>query len=346
MRSRATTSALLIPIAIVALCAARVPAQTGVESNLPEAGFGPQAAAPTIHVYSRETIVNVLVTDDKGQPVRGLTRSDFTVEEDGHSHPIRSFYEYDKTTPSTPVRTLPPDTYTNATALPTSGPVQILYFDIPCICSFPPGSDPIAAAAVGSLFVRAKKYIADYLRTMPAGTQSAVFAYRCDYGLHPAPGLYHRRPAAAAAAVDDLVSPVRWQPPGFDPIAAADQTAAYTVAGIHGRKPHLDRPAPAFMRNAACPEEWPPDMAIVHRLMDTYDTFTREQIAIAYPFDPPGVQGAGWHGHSPRRRYRHSENSGGAAIYNTNDYKGAVAKSLTTLLPLLHPLLHSPGDDS
>ena len=50
-------------------------------------------AAPTLHVYSRETIVDVLVTDDKGQPVRGLTRSDFTVEEDGKAQPIRGFYE-------------------------------------------------------------------------------------------------------------------------------------------------------------------------------------------------------------------------------------------------------------
>ena len=31
----------------------------------------PSAAAPTLKVYSRETIVDVLVTDDKGQPVRG-----------------------------------------------------------------------------------------------------------------------------------------------------------------------------------------------------------------------------------------------------------------------------------
>jgi len=322
MRSRATTSALLIPIAIVALCAARVPAQTGVESNLPEAGFGPQAAAPTIHVYSRETIVDVLVTDDKGQPVRGLTRSDFTVEEDGHSHPIRSFYEYDKTTPSTPVRTLPPDTYTNATALPTSGPVQILYFDIPCICSFPPGSDPIAAAAVGSIFVRAKKYIADYLRTMPAGTQSAVFAYRCDYGLHLLQGFTTDGPAAAAA-VDNLVVLSAGKPPGFDPIAAADQTAAY-VAGIHGRKNLIWIGAPPpIVRDGGL--SWGiTDMTIVHRLMDTFDTFTRQQIAI-YPFDPRGVQERGF-GMGTLLAEDIASQTGGAAIYNTNDYKGAVAK--------------------
>src|SRR5208283_1033520 len=90
------------------------------------AGQNPSApVAPTLHVYSRETIVDVLVTDDKGQPVTGLTRSDSTVAANGHPQPIRSFYEYDKTTPPARARTLPPNTYTNSTALPANGPVQI-----------------------------------------------------------------------------------------------------------------------------------------------------------------------------------------------------------------------------
>ena len=89
------------------------------------AGQNPSApAAPTLHVYSRETIVDVLVTDDKGQPVRGLNQSDFTVEEDGKPQPIRSFHEYDKTSPPAPARTLPPGTYTNSAALPASGPAK------------------------------------------------------------------------------------------------------------------------------------------------------------------------------------------------------------------------------
>jgi VWFA-related protein len=331
MRSRAT---LLTLIAIVALYAVRVHAQSGVESNLPEAGFGPQAApAPTLHVYSRETIVDVLVTDDKGQTVRGLTKTDFTVEEDGKPQPIRSFYEYNKTAPPSPAVTLPPNTYTNATAMPASGPVQIIYFDIPCICSYPPGSDPIAAATVGAPFVRAKKYIAEYLRTMPAGTQAAVFAYRCDYGLHLLQG-FTTDGQPAAKAVDDLVILSAGKAPSGDPIAAADQIAAY-VAGIHGRKNliWIGRPLPV-MRDGGL--AWPaggpnlhappppPDVTFVHRLMDTYDTFTREQIAI-YPFDVQGVQerGLGW---ETLRVEAIAGETGGAAIYNTNDYKSAVAK--------------------
>ena len=84
----------------------------------------------TLQVYSRETLVDVTVTDAQGHPVRGLKQSDFTVEEDGHPQPISSFYEYDQTSPPAPARTLPPSTYTNSTALPANGPVQVILFDL------------------------------------------------------------------------------------------------------------------------------------------------------------------------------------------------------------------------
>jgi VWFA-related protein len=321
MRFRKTTFAAVSLTVLLAFSPVRVPAQTGVESNVPEAGFGPQdASVPTLHVTTRETIVDVLVTDDKGQPVRGLTRSDFTVTEDGHAQPIRGFSEFDKTAPPAPARTLPPGTYTNAAALPASGPVQILYFDLPCACSYPPGSNPVADTAVGAPFIRAKKYIADYLRTMPVGTQAAVFVYRCDYGLRLLQGFTADGPRAATA-IDNLVVLSIGKGTRFDPIAAANQIAAY-AAGIHGRKNLIWIGTPlAVMRDGGY--SWGAhNMGSVHRLMDLYALFTREQIAV-YPFDPVGVSGLGM---GNLRAEDIATETGGAAIYNTNDYKGAVAK--------------------
>jgi VWFA-related protein len=298
-----------------------------VESNVPGAGFGPQdSTTPTLHIYSRETILDALVTDDKGQPVRGLTRSDFKIEEDNLPQPIRSFSEYDKSAPHAPPRALPPNTYSNARALPANGPVQVFYFDIPCACSYPPGSDFAVDTAVGAVLIRAKKYIADYFRTMPAGTQVAVFAYRCDYGLRLLQGFTTDGPRAATV-IDDLVVLSVGKPPSADPIAAADQIAAY-VAGIHGRKNLIWIGTPlSIMRDGGL--SWSvggaPDLIIVHRLMDTYDTFTREQIAV-YPFDPRGVPIGGALNFNSLRVEDIATETGGAAIYNTNDFKGAVAK--------------------
>jgi VWFA-related protein len=324
MRFRKTTLAALSLTALLGFSPARVPAQIGVESNVPGAGFGPQdASVTTLHVTTRETILDVLVTDDKGHPVRGLTRSDFTVSEDGHPQPIRGFSEFDKTTPPAPARTLPPNTFSNSHALPASGPVQILYFDLPYGCSYPPGTDPVRDTAEGTPFIRAKKYIADYLRTMAAGTQAAVFVYRADYGLRLLQGFTTDGPRAASA-IDNLVVLSIGKAPSADPIAAANQIAAY-VAGIHGRKNLIWIGTPlAIMRDGGY--SWavgaPPDMTYIHRLMDTYDNFTREQIAV-YPFDPHGVSGLGW---GNLRVEDIATETGGAAIYNTNDFKGAVAK--------------------
>ena len=69
---------------------------------------------PTVQVYSREIVVDLTVTDSKGNPVHGLTRADFTVKEDGHPQAIRSFEEFSPnpsddfvrpTSPTTPTPT-------------------------------------------------------------------------------------------------------------------------------------------------------------------------------------------------------------------------------------------------
>jgi VWFA-related protein len=307
MQSRNPTSALLVFAAF--LHAAPIHAQ---ESNLPGAGF--EEPTPTLHVYSRETIVDVLVTDDKGQPVRGLTRSDFTAEEDGKPQPIRSFYEYDKSTPTPPTRTLPPDTYTNARTLPANGPVQIFLFDLL-------GSAP-------EDIERSKKYIAAYLRSMPAGTQVALFAFSHSKGLLLLHDFTTNGPAAATS-VDNLN--VEWihDPVWATPIAIAgmNQIADY-VASIHGRK-NLVWIVPGMplmiTRDGgyASAISAPPDMTITHRLMDLYDRFTKEQIAI-YPFDPRGVQGLGF---GQLNAAQVAEATGGTTD-NTNDYKA----ELTTIV--------------
>jgi VWFA-related protein len=297
-------------------------AQTTVESNLPGAGFDtPDATAPTLHVYSRETILDVLVTDDKGRPVRNLKRSDFTILEDGQPRPILSFSEYSHPTPAEPPPALPPNTFSNARTLPANGSVQIFYFDLPAATSYPSGSDPVADTTQGQIVVRAKKYIADYCRSMAPGTQVAIFVYRPDYGLRLIQGFTTDGPRAAAA-IDNLVVLSMGGGNNFDPIAAADQIAAY-VAGVHGRKNLIWIGTPlSIMRDGGI--SWShsgPDLTIAHRLMDTYDLFTREQIAI-YPLDPAGVHGLG---PGALRNEEIAEQTGGSTN-NTNDYKGEIAK--------------------
>ena len=240
-----------------------------------------EPAAPTIKVYSRETIIDVLVTDDKGQPVRGLTRSDFTVTEDGKPQIIRGFSEYDKPSPPAPPPTLPPNTWTNDNKLPTTGPVQIFHFDV--------------IGTPQECMVGAKPYIADYLRSMPPGTQVAFFVLSPSKGLVLLHDFTSDGPAASATLLNNLDAEwIRSHPVEGKPIAIAgmNQIADY-VAGIHGRKsliwivpgmPLMITRDGGYANTVAVP----PNMTIVHRLMDLYDRFTREQIAV-YPMNPCGI---------------------------------------------------------
>jgi VWFA-related protein len=280
------------------------------------AGQTPSApAAPTLHVYSRETIVDVLVTDDKGQPVRGLTRSDFTVEEDGKPQPIRGFNEYDKASPPAPARTLPPNTYTNSTALPVSGPVQIFLFD--------------RIASAPEDLQRSKQYIASYFRAMPAGTTVALFVLSPSKGLRLLQG-FTSDGASAASAVGNL--DVEWiSEPGAglpDAIAASNMIAAY-VAGVKGRKNLvwiLRGAPPAIIHDGGLSWGYH-DMTLVHRLMDLYDIFTREQIAI-YPLDPRGVHNFGSTPNEQRNALlkQNIADETGGAVSNSNDYQSSIAE--------------------
>jgi VWFA-related protein len=284
---------------------------------MPGAGFGQsQPPLPTLHVYSRETVVDVLVTDDKGQPVRGLTRSDFTVEEDNKPQPITSLVEVSKGAPPPPAPALPPDTWINVARMPTSGPVQIFLFDLQA-------SQPQDIA-------RSRKYIADYLRTMPTGTQVALFALSSTRDLRLLKGFTSNGPLAAS--IVDKLDPEWVRPPAYivgpsavpRAIAALNQIAAY-VAGVPGRK-NLIWIAPRVLMitrdgGQARPSASGPDMTRVHQLMDLYDLFTKEHIAI-YPLNPGGVHGLG----PAALDAMEVADATGGATSNSNDYQGVIAK--------------------
>jgi hypothetical protein len=68
-----------------------------------------------------------------------------------------------------------------------------------------------------------------------------------------------------------------------------------------------------------------PDMSLVHRLMDVYERFTAEQIAVS-PVDPRGVLFS--IGMAQLRAEAVAEQSGGEAFYNNNDVKSLIAKAI------------------
>ena len=57
---------------------------------------------PTIHTTARLVVLDVVVTDNSGKPVKGLKPSDFTLTEDGVAENLASFTEHDEATDRPP----------------------------------------------------------------------------------------------------------------------------------------------------------------------------------------------------------------------------------------------------
>ncbi|HXE09751.1 MAG TPA: VWA domain-containing protein [Acidobacteriaceae bacterium] len=131
------------------------------------------SAAPTLKVYTRETVVDVSVTDAKGNPVHGLTRDDFTVKEDGKPQPIRSFEEFGASATPQPTRKLPPNVYTNLQPPPAGPALNIILLDGLNMAP-PDASAPQQVSQSFTVQARVKEGAEKYLRAMPPGTRVAV----------------------------------------------------------------------------------------------------------------------------------------------------------------------------
>lgn len=120
----------------------------------------------TLQVVARRVSVDVVVTDSKGHPVRGLVRSDFQVYEDGTLQSLRSFDAHAidrKVGPVAPPPKLdlPPNTYSNLVQAPEDGPVTVLLYDV---LNTPAQVMPYAHDAM-----------VKFIKNQPPGSRTAIF---------------------------------------------------------------------------------------------------------------------------------------------------------------------------
>lgn len=124
----------------------------------------PQRPAPvaTIKTQVRRVLVDVVVTNSKGDAVTGLQQSDFEILEDGKPQALASFQEHRGATPA-PIKVppMPANVYTNFPFTQTSDSVNVLLLDA------------LNTPAQDQFFVRSE--MIKYLSTIPAGTRVAIF---------------------------------------------------------------------------------------------------------------------------------------------------------------------------
>jgi VWFA-related protein len=153
-----------VPLLVALLAAAAAaPAQTSTQNPAPTQ---PPATQPSITVTAHLVTVDVVVRNHN-QPVRGLTKDDFVIREDGHPQTLTVFEPHFAASGSAPATaaprppSLPPDTFTNLPVTHVTDSVTVLLLD------------GLNTEAADQLYVR--REMIRYLRNLPAGRRIAVF---------------------------------------------------------------------------------------------------------------------------------------------------------------------------
>jgi len=125
----------------------------------------PASQAPAIKSEVRIVVVDVVVTQPKGEPVGGLHKEDFQVSEDGRAQTV-SFFEEHIGGRVTPIKlpTLPPDVFTNFPTVKFTDSVNLLLLD------------SLNTQAIDQTYVRPQ--MAKYLEAAiaaPNGARLAIF---------------------------------------------------------------------------------------------------------------------------------------------------------------------------
>lgn len=157
-------------------------------SSSPQSTDAPQSGA-TIHQTVNNVLVDVVVTDKSGQPLKDLAKDRFQVLENGVPQQI-AFFEEHQAQPAPPAfphpLQLPPNVYTNiATPAPDTGPVMVLLMD----ALNTPTADQ----------VKVRLAMLDYLRKIPQGRHIAIFALTSKLRMLQG---FNSDPAALIAALD------------------------------------------------------------------------------------------------------------------------------------------------
>jgi VWFA-related protein len=120
----------------------------------------------TLKVNSRAVLVDVIVTDKSGKPVRGLKQDDFAVLEDGKPQSLAYFEEHTaddlaRRSQKLEFPSLPPNVFSNFSPLPTPPAVNVLLLDA------------LNTPMDDQMWLR--RSAQHYLKTLKPGTRLAIF---------------------------------------------------------------------------------------------------------------------------------------------------------------------------
>lgn len=122
-----------------------------------------ESSIPVFRSRVHRVILDVVVTDANDKPVRGLSRDDFTVAEDGKTQRVLSFdvHDFDAIPELPKVPPLPANTFMNVPPAPEQGPLYVILYDMVNMRVDDQGT--------------ARKQLLNFIRAKPEGVRFAIF---------------------------------------------------------------------------------------------------------------------------------------------------------------------------
>jgi VWFA-related protein len=151
---------------LLLLCAAGfvLAAPATAQTETPGADEVPLPGTTDLHARTQLVVLDVVVENGNGQPVKGLKQEDFRVTEDKAPQEIRNFEEFSApllSAAAPPMPKLPPGTFTNYSPFATGGPLNILLLDA------------LNTPLKDQNYVRAQ--LQQYVKQAQPGTRIAIF---------------------------------------------------------------------------------------------------------------------------------------------------------------------------
>jgi hypothetical protein len=118
------TAGSRLKFAALLLCTMKLNAQIAAQPT----SSAPAQATASIRSTTNLVVVDVVVTDSAHKPVHQLKASDFTVLENGRAQSVKAFEEHVAPAGNVklaPLPPLPPNTFTNYSAVPANGVQQM-----------------------------------------------------------------------------------------------------------------------------------------------------------------------------------------------------------------------------
>jgi VWFA-related protein len=336
-------------LSVALIASFRLATQAAGQQPLP-AAQAPSQQPPTLSITTHEVLVDVVVSDKDGQPVKGLTAANFTVTEEGDPQHIAHLEEHfpmsaEDLARLTATPALPLNTFTNYTPIANTNSSTVILLD--------------ALNSRIETQMELREQLIDYVKHMQPGTPIAIFQLDTEMRLIQGFTSDPKVLLDAAGGKRDMPqlqklirgSPDEYRRARMDILHAGFQMMGRYLNGFPGRKnliwltgaiPHSYLADPlgssfgkSFRDQFDVLNDNPDDLT---------DALTLSRVAV-YPIDARGLQTlpqfqASNRGGSPRggmgfeasQAYEHmdldsiADATGGRAYYNSNGLKQAISQ--------------------